>query len=394
MRVIGIDPGLRNLGWGVIDTDGARICPCRQRRLRIGSGAALADRLLALLDAADRGVRAAYAPDAAAVEQTFVNRDGAGTLKLGQARGIAMLVPAQAGLDGRRIRAQRGQEDGGRRRPCRQARRSTTWCGCNCPASRSPGRTPPMRWPSRICHAHHCPAPGRLAAALARARRMIGRIAGRLDYAGADHVLIDVRRRRLCRACLGPHAGRAARPGRGGGALYRSAGARGPAAALRLHLAGGKGMAPAADERAGDRREGLDGDPRRARRRRASAGRSRWATGPRSRRRRGSGPKIAQRVVNELKDKAPAVMAMAGAPLAAALSAADAVLDRGRPAAARASAAPRPPPRPRRCRRSPISATRPGEAAARRGRPRAATTPEADTPALIRAALKLLAPKG
>ena len=62
-----------------------------------GVGDALADRLLALHIALSEVV-SKYAPDTAAVEQTFVNRDGAGTLKLGQARGIAMLVPAQAGL--------------------------------------------------------------------------------------------------------------------------------------------------------------------------------------------------------------------------------------------------------------------------------------------------------
>jgi len=60
-------------------------------------GTDLAQRLLCLFEALSEVV-ATYRPEAAAVEQTFVNRDGAGTLKLGQARGIAMLVPAQAGL--------------------------------------------------------------------------------------------------------------------------------------------------------------------------------------------------------------------------------------------------------------------------------------------------------
>jgi crossover junction endodeoxyribonuclease RuvC len=95
-RVLGIDPGLRNMGWGVIDVDGPRI-----RHVANGivhsEGADLAVRLLSLYrgltDVIER-----YAPLTAAVEQTFVNKDGAGTLKLGQARGIAMLVPAQAGL--------------------------------------------------------------------------------------------------------------------------------------------------------------------------------------------------------------------------------------------------------------------------------------------------------
>ena len=96
MRVLGIDPGLRNLGWGMIDVSGSRISHIANGICH-GTGEALSDRLLALYDALT-DVVARYAPDMAAVEQTFVNKDGAGTLKLGQARGIALLVPAQAGL--------------------------------------------------------------------------------------------------------------------------------------------------------------------------------------------------------------------------------------------------------------------------------------------------------
>jgi crossover junction endodeoxyribonuclease RuvC len=96
MRVIGIDPGLRNLGWGVIDTAGSRISHVANGIVH-GEGEDLAARLLALFEGLSEVV-ARFAPDAAAVEQTFVNRDGAGTLKLGQARGVAMLVPARAGL--------------------------------------------------------------------------------------------------------------------------------------------------------------------------------------------------------------------------------------------------------------------------------------------------------
>jgi len=96
MRVLGIDPGLRNLGWGVIDADGARISHVANGVCQ-SSGADLALRLLSLFEQLS-DVVARYAPDTAGVEQTFVNKDGAGTLKLGQARGIAMLVPARAGL--------------------------------------------------------------------------------------------------------------------------------------------------------------------------------------------------------------------------------------------------------------------------------------------------------
>ncbi len=96
MRVLGIDPGLRHMGWGVIEVDGARLSHVANGICRSGEGD-LALRLLRLHQALS-GVVAEYAPDAAAVEQTFVNKDAVATLKLGQARGIAILVPAQAGL--------------------------------------------------------------------------------------------------------------------------------------------------------------------------------------------------------------------------------------------------------------------------------------------------------
>ncbi len=97
MRVLGIDPGLRATGWGVVETDGARLRHIANGVCR-SEGTALSDRLLSLYRALTIVVEA-HTPDAAAVEATFVNRDGAGTLKLGQARGIAMLVPAEAGLE-------------------------------------------------------------------------------------------------------------------------------------------------------------------------------------------------------------------------------------------------------------------------------------------------------
>jgi crossover junction endodeoxyribonuclease RuvC len=96
IRVIGIDPGLQNTGWGVIDVAGSRISHVANGICR-SEGVDLAARLLSLHGQLTR-VITTYRPAAAAVEQTFVNKDGAGTLKLGQARGIAMLVPAQAGL--------------------------------------------------------------------------------------------------------------------------------------------------------------------------------------------------------------------------------------------------------------------------------------------------------
>ena len=96
MRILGIDPGLRTLGWGVIDVDGPRLSHVGNGLCKGGAGD-LADRLLRLFDELSRVV-SLHAPDSAAVEATFVNRDGAGTLKLGQARGVALLVPARAGI--------------------------------------------------------------------------------------------------------------------------------------------------------------------------------------------------------------------------------------------------------------------------------------------------------
>ena len=96
MRVLGIDPGLRVLGWGLIDVAGSRMSHVANGLCR-SEGEDLALRLLSLHDQL-AAVVARFAPDAAAVEQTFVNKDAAGTLKLGQARGVAMLVPARAGI--------------------------------------------------------------------------------------------------------------------------------------------------------------------------------------------------------------------------------------------------------------------------------------------------------
>ena len=97
MRVLGIDPGLQNMGWGVIELDGPRLRHIANGVVHSDKGE-LGERLLRLY----RGLSAviiAHAPTAAAVEQTFVNKDAVGTLKLGQARGIALLVPAEAGLE-------------------------------------------------------------------------------------------------------------------------------------------------------------------------------------------------------------------------------------------------------------------------------------------------------
>lgn len=97
IRILGIDPGLRRTGWGVVDTSGNSLRFVAAGTVRSDERAALAVRLCELHDGLSHVLRM-HAPDEAAVEQTFVNKDASATLKLGQARGVAMLVPALAGL--------------------------------------------------------------------------------------------------------------------------------------------------------------------------------------------------------------------------------------------------------------------------------------------------------
>jgi crossover junction endodeoxyribonuclease RuvC len=97
VRIIGIDPGLRNTGWGVIEAEGTRLSYVADGSVHSDTDAPLATRLLQihkqLVEILQR-----YAPDEAAIEETFVNKDARATLKLGQARGAAMLAPALAGI--------------------------------------------------------------------------------------------------------------------------------------------------------------------------------------------------------------------------------------------------------------------------------------------------------
>ena len=97
IRIIGLDPGLRRTGWGVIEVEGNRLSYIACGSVETDDGLELALRLVTLHEGLAR-VLADHMPAEAAVEQTFVNKDGAATLKLGQARGIALLAPALLGL--------------------------------------------------------------------------------------------------------------------------------------------------------------------------------------------------------------------------------------------------------------------------------------------------------
>jgi crossover junction endodeoxyribonuclease RuvC len=97
IRIIGIDPGLQRTGWGVIDSAGSRLSHVACGVILSDAKLSLAERLVMLHDGLAE-VIATHRPDEAAVEETFVNTNPASTLKLGQARGIGLLVPARAGL--------------------------------------------------------------------------------------------------------------------------------------------------------------------------------------------------------------------------------------------------------------------------------------------------------
>ncbi len=97
IRILGIDPGLRRTGWGMIEVEGNRLVYLACGSVETSDRQALALRLVAIHDGLARVIED-FKPHEAAVEATFVNKDAVATLKLGQARGIAMLIPARAGL--------------------------------------------------------------------------------------------------------------------------------------------------------------------------------------------------------------------------------------------------------------------------------------------------------
>ena len=97
IRIIGIDPGLRRTGWGIIESDGVRLAYVASGHVASDSEDALAYRLREIFEGVS-GVIASFRPREAAVEETFVNENPRATLKLGQARGMALLAPALKGL--------------------------------------------------------------------------------------------------------------------------------------------------------------------------------------------------------------------------------------------------------------------------------------------------------
>ena len=97
LRILGLDPGLRCTGWGVVAVDGARLAHVAHGVIKPDEKAEFAVRLLTLFEAIC-GVIETYSPDEAAVEETFVNTNASSTLKLGHARAACLIAPARAGM--------------------------------------------------------------------------------------------------------------------------------------------------------------------------------------------------------------------------------------------------------------------------------------------------------
>jgi crossover junction endodeoxyribonuclease RuvC len=167
LRLIGLDPGLRVTGWGIVVVDGNRLSHVADGAIAVDAAQGLADRLAALHEGLMR-VLAEFAPDEAAVEETFVNRNPASTLKLGQARGVVMLAPARTGIPVFEY-------------PTNLVKKSLV--GAGHAAKRQVGMMVRTLLPGAaletedaadalavaICHAHHRASRGRVADALARA---------------------------------------------------------------------------------------------------------------------------------------------------------------------------------------------------------------------------------
>lgn len=97
IRILGLDPGLRRTGWGVISAEGSRLTHIAHGVIAPTETLPFAERLLVLLEGIE-AVIAAHSPHEAAVEETFMNNNAASALKLGHARAMALVAPARAGL--------------------------------------------------------------------------------------------------------------------------------------------------------------------------------------------------------------------------------------------------------------------------------------------------------
>ncbi|HUE78695.1 MAG TPA: crossover junction endodeoxyribonuclease RuvC [Sphingomicrobium sp.] len=97
MRILGLDPGLGTTGWGLIETEGNRLSHIANGELKTKTAAPLPDRLADLAGQLE-ALLAEHRPGSTAVEEVFVNKNPQSTLKLGQARGVALMLAARSGL--------------------------------------------------------------------------------------------------------------------------------------------------------------------------------------------------------------------------------------------------------------------------------------------------------
>ena len=251
-RLLGIDPGLRFTGWGVIEVDGNRLRHIADGVIATDSATSVPERLKVLHDALV-ALMAQHRPDEAAIEETYVNRNGAATLKLGYARGVALLAPALAGIPVTEYGAKSvklavvGHRRGG------QGAGADDGAPAAAGRARSAGRTPPMRW--RWRSAMRIIAPAGWRGAVGRGAR--DRPAHRTRRGARGRALHHrCERRRLPGAGLHAHAGRTARTAGGRAAAGGDACARGRHPALRLCRCGRTRLVPPADHGAGRRRQG------------------------------------------------------------------------------------------------------------------------------------------
>jgi crossover junction endodeoxyribonuclease RuvC len=98
VKILGLDPGLGTTGWGLIEAEGNRLAHIANGQIKTDTAAPLPRRLAGLAERLEALI-ADHAPASAAVEEVFVNQNPQSTLKLGQARGVALMCVARAGMD-------------------------------------------------------------------------------------------------------------------------------------------------------------------------------------------------------------------------------------------------------------------------------------------------------
>jgi crossover junction endodeoxyribonuclease RuvC len=98
MKIIGIDPGLNNTGWGIIEQNQNALSYIASGVIKPDAKAPLSERLCMIDQELDK-IITLYKPESSAIEETFINKSGSSSLKLGMARGVAFIAPARAGLE-------------------------------------------------------------------------------------------------------------------------------------------------------------------------------------------------------------------------------------------------------------------------------------------------------